>query len=268
MWSNVLDAVCCPHEGHHTGDQWGADHVQLSLKTNGHDQATARSLHPVSSPLRPPSLPPSLRPHPTSVFTWLSTLEKTFWVLFYSCIDLVRQLVWLRVMTTYWRYVGGRWSVYEGTVQYVKGFTWYLSLFLYFINFFKLLTTIWHFFFLQSWVNFWRTLMENQIYRIIEHNPPSKRNNYNFKWCFFPLKTNKGSSPNTFLCWVFMLHVFRFVFKLTHYCGTFKYSSHIHREAKSILTPTPIFFRASSLGSQLIIHLFWLVYAAYLFCLR
>lgn len=61
----VLATMFYPHEGHHTGDQSGAAHVQLSLKTNG---PSGNCLIPstISSHPTLPSHPP---PHPPSVFT-------------------------------------------------------------------------------------------------------------------------------------------------------------------------------------------------------
>lgn len=80
-------AVLCPHEGLHTGDQLGADHVQLSLRTNGPSGnclfPTTLSSHPSTLPaFLPPSIPPSLAPYPLQC-VYLTLLTKTPFKRFY-----------------------------------------------------------------------------------------------------------------------------------------------------------------------------------------
>ena len=69
----MFAAVVCPHEGHHTGDQLGADHVQLSLE----DKWSIRQLLIPSTLSSHPVHPPSLLT-PQCVYLTLKRAKKHF----------------------------------------------------------------------------------------------------------------------------------------------------------------------------------------------
>lgn len=129
----------CPHEGHHTRDQLGTDHVQLSLRTNG---PSGNCLFPPPSPLTPPlCLPPSLSSYPQCVY--LTLRAKKHFECFYRFGHRTRIVVFGdSFLEIGWRRLKCLWI--DGVLFYgfhMEGIG-HLSLFLYFLNLFKLFTTL------------------------------------------------------------------------------------------------------------------------------